>query len=149
MRQGVRRWVPPQRFRVCALSTPISPDIKLHIELLTPDMGFFIKKPLFPLGKILIAEAVNALDYDIHRLLKRHQSGDYGCVDQYDIDQNHEAIECGGGILSQYYVMVGEKNILICIMTEGNRSYTVIFILDQKNLESPDAPENGNNQSPE
>jgi hypothetical protein len=34
-------------------------------------------------------------------------------------------------------------------MTEGDRSYTVIFILDQKKLESPDAPENGNNQSPE
>lgn len=149
MRQRVRRWVPPQRFRVCALSTPISPDIKPHIGLLTPDMGFFIKKPLFPLGKIWIAEAVNALDYDIHRLLNRHQSGDYGCVDQYDIDQNHQSIECGEGILSQYQVMVGEKEILICIMTEGDRSYTVLFIVDQTKLKSLDARKNGNNQSPE
>jgi hypothetical protein len=108
-------------------------------------MGFFIKKPLFPLGKILIAEAVNALDYDIHRLLKRHQSGDFGCVDPYDVDHNLQAIECGDAILSQYHVMVGEKKILICVMTEGDRSYTVLFIVDQKKLKSPDAPKNDNN----
>ena len=112
-------------------------------------MGYFIKKPLFPLGKLLIAEAVNALDYDIHRLLKRHQSGDFGCIDEYDVDHNHHAIECAEAILSQYHVMVGEKKILICIMTESDRSYTVAFVMDQKKLKSPDAPENGNNQSPE
>jgi hypothetical protein len=149
MRQGGRRWVPPQRFRVCALSPPISPNTITQIERLTPDMGFFIKKPLFPLGKLLIAEAVHALDYDINRLLKRHQSGDFGCVDQYDIVQNLQAIECGDAILSQYHVMVGEKKILICVMTEGDRSCTVLFIVDQKKLKSPEAPENGNNQSPE
>jgi hypothetical protein len=134
--------------RLRPLPSHLSPDIKTRIERLTPDMGFFIKKPLFPLGKLLIAEAVNALDYDINRLIKRHQSGDFGCVDQYDIDQNQQAIECGGGILSQYQVMVGEKKILICIMTEGDRSYTVLFIVDQKKLASPESPENGNNQSP-
>ena len=112
-------------------------------------MGFFIKKPLFPLGKIWIAEAVNALDYDIHRLLNRHQSGDFGCIDEYDVDQNHQAIECAEAILSQYHVMVGEKKILICIMTESDRSYTVAFDVDQKKLKSPEAPDNDNNQSPE
>jgi hypothetical protein len=44
--------------------------------------------------------------------------------------------------------MDGEKKILICIMTEGDRSYTVLFIVDQKKLASPESPENGNNQSP-
>jgi hypothetical protein len=105
-------------------------------------LGYIIRKPLFPLGKLLIAPEIIALDIDTISLLRRHQSGDSGCVDQYDIDQNHHAIECGDGILSQYHVMIGENKILICVMTEADRSYTVVFILDETKLESPEA---GNN----
>jgi len=149
MRQAIPGGLRRDAFASALSPNHLSTDIKNNIQRLTPDMGFFIKKPLFPLGKLLIAEVVNALDHDIHRLLKRHQSGDFGCIDEYDVDHNHHAIECAEAILSQYHVMVGEKKILICIMTESDRSYTVAFVVDQKKLKSPEAPENGNNQPPE
>jgi hypothetical protein len=77
------------------------------------------------------------------RLLHRHQSGDFGCVDPYDVAQNLEAIESGEGILTQYHVMAGEKEILICVMTEADRSFTVVFVPDKTKLDLPDLPEGG------
>lgn len=112
-------------------------------------MTYSIKKPLFHLGKILIAPEIEFLGIDIARLLHNHQTGDFGCVDQYDVEQNHQAIECGDGILSQYHVGVGNQKLLICIMTEADRSFTVAFVLHKMNLESPEPPENGDNQEPE
>lgn len=110
-------------------------------------MTYSIKSSLFPLGKILIAPEIKFLGIDIARLLRNHQTGDFGCVDQYDVEQNHHAIECGEGILSQYHVEVGEQKILICIMSEADRSFTVAFVMDK--LESPEAPENGDKHEPE
>lgn len=104
---------------------------------------------LFPLGRVLIAPQIESLGIDIPRLLRRHQSGDFGCVDPYDADQNLKAIESGEGIVSQYDVMVGKTAIMICVMTETDRSYTVIFVLDKEKIKFLDFPENGNNQEPE
>ena len=111
-------------------------------------MTYSLKNPLFPLGRILIAPEIEFLAIDIARLLRNHQTGDFGCVDEYDVEQNHHAIECGDGILSQYQVGVGNQKILICVMTESDRSYTVAFVMDKKH-ESPDAPEDGDQQEPE
>lgn len=112
-------------------------------------MTYSLKNPLFPLGRILIAPEIEFLGIDIARLLRNHQTGDFGCVDEYDVVQNNHAIECGDGILSQYHVEVGEQNILIGVMTESDRSYTVAFVIDKRKLESPEAPENGNKHEPE
>jgi hypothetical protein len=112
-------------------------------------MTYSLKNPLFPLGRILIAPEIESLGIDIARLLRNHQTGDFGCVDQYDVEQNHHAIECGDGILSQYHVEVGEQRILICVMTEADRFSTVAFVMDKRKLESPEAPENGDNEDPE
>jgi hypothetical protein len=112
-------------------------------------MTYSIKSPLFPLGKILIAPEIEILGIDIARLLRNHQTGDFGVVDRYDVVQNHHAIECGDGVLSQYQVEVGEQKILICVMTEADRSFTVVFVLNKKKPESPENPKNGDNQEPE
>lgn len=112
-------------------------------------MTYSLKEQLFPLGRILIAPEIESLEIDILRLLRRHQSGDFGCVDPYDADQNLKGIKSGEGVVSQYGVMVGEMTITICIMTETDRSSTVIFVLDKEKLESPEAPENGDNQASE
>jgi hypothetical protein len=111
-------------------------------------LGYTIKKPLFQIGRLLIAPEIIDLGVEPQSLLRRHQHGDFGCVDPYDIDQNLHAIEYGEEILSQYHVMVGEKKILICLMTEADRSYTVAFIQDKRKIESPETPENGDNQEP-
>lgn len=107
------------------------------------------KQSLFSLGTILIAPEIEHFGIEVQRLLRRHQSGDFGCVDPYDSNQNLKAIESGGGIVSQYEVMVGETTIMIRVMTEGNRSYTVIFVMDKEKLKFLNDPENGNNQEPE
>ncbi len=111
-------------------------------------MTYSLKKPLFPTGRILIAPEIESLGIDILRLLRRHQTGDFGDISEYDIQQNHQAIECGDGILSQYRVIIERKQILIGFMTEADRSYTVVFVLNKKKLESPELPDNGNNQEP-
>lgn len=106
-------------------------------------LGYITKQPLFPLGSILIEPEIQLLGIETPRLLHRHQSGDFGCVDAYDIEQNIEAIESGEGILSQYHVMAREKEILICIMTEVDRSFTVVFVPDKMKLDLPNLPEGG------
>lgn len=111
-------------------------------------MTYSLKRPLFRLGRIMIAPEIETLRIDIPRLLRQHQTGDFGCIDEYDVEQNHHAIECGDGILSQYRVMIERKQILICVMTEADRSFTVVFVLNKKKLESPESPEDGNNQEP-
>lgn len=112
-------------------------------------MTYSLKELLFPLGRVLIAPEIESLGIDIPRLLRRHQSGDFGCVDPYDSDQNLKAIKSGEGIVSQYSVIVGEMTVMICVMTETDRSYTVIFVLDTEKPRFPDGPENGNNLEPE
>ncbi len=111
--------------------------------------SYITKQSLFSLGTILIEPQIEHLGIEVQRLLRRHQSGDFGCVDPYDADQNLKAIESDEGILSQYDVVIGETTIVICVMTEGDRSYTVIFALDKEKLKFLIDPENGNNQEPE
>lgn len=111
-------------------------------------MTYSLKKPLFALGRILVAPEIETLGIDILRLLRRHQTGDFGDISEYDIQQNHQAVECGDEILSQYRVIIENMWILICVMTEADRSRTVMFVLHKKKLESPEIPENGNNQEP-
>lgn len=111
-------------------------------------MTYSIKKPLFELGRILIAPAVESLGISVPRLLRCHQTGDFGCISDYDIQQNHQAIACGDGIISQYLVSDGNDQILICVMTEGDRSYTVVFILDPSDAASAGTPEVGDTPEP-
>ena len=101
-------------------------------------MGYFIKKPLFTLGHLLISEEVEALGHDITRLLERHQSGDFGSACAHDATENHKAIEQGEEVISQYKIQVADQELLLVIMTEADRSYTVVFILDETKLESPE-----------
>jgi hypothetical protein len=103
--------------------------------------SYTLKKPLFDLGEILIAPEIVALGVDAHSFLRRHQYGDFGCIEPYDTDQNLHAIETGDGILSQYSVAIGKERILICVMTESDRSFTVVFILNKSERKSPESPD--------
>lgn len=103
--------------------------------------SYTLKKPLFELGNILVAPEIVALGVDAHALLRRHQYGDFGCIESYDLDQNLHAIETGDEILSQYSLNIEKEKILICVMTESDRSFTVVFILDKSERKSPEGPE--------
>jgi hypothetical protein len=45
--------------------------------------------------------------------------------------------------------MAAEKNIMVCIMTVADRSYTVVFILDKTKLEFLENQDVNNNHDPE
>lgn len=89
--------------------------------------------PKFPLGKIVATQGVVALLGDdlnpvalgdaVRPIVERHQSGDWGDVDEHDQAVNDEAVEVGNRILSAY-TLEGEK---VWIITEWDRSYTTIL----------------------
>lgn len=109
---------------------------------------YSLKNPLFPLGRLLVAPELETLGINTPRLLRRHQSGDFGCIDLKDANQNLKAIDANDDILSQYHIMAAEKNIMICIMTVADRSYTVVFILDETKLEFLEDQDVNNNHDP-
>ena len=102
-------------------------------------MAYYYKAPLFPLGDILCSPGAEALGIDLHRLLRRHQSGDWGEIPYIeDITANDQSIVSGEAILSLYEVVTpaGEPQI-VAIMTENDRSLTMVFLSN----ESPASPE--------
>jgi hypothetical protein len=85
----------------------------------------------FPLGKIFMTPGVAALiDKDaglmlrIAKLLERHQSGDWGEVDEEDKLANDLSVKAGYRILSAYQVM----NQRVWFITQADRSSTTILL---------------------
>ena len=93
-------------------------------------MGYSNLEPLFPLGEVLTSPGVKEFGIDIYRLLRRHQSGDWGEVlCSEDIEANDLALANGEAILSQCLVAspLGKSHI-VTIMTEDNRLQTVAYV---------------------
>ena len=92
-------------------------------------MGYFNYSPLFQLGDLLVSPGVTAMAVDLMPLLKRHAFGDWGEVCMEDAEANNFALKNDEAILSQYHVTTRlmEQDLLI-IMTEGDRSLTVVFM---------------------
>ena len=87
--------------------------------------------PLFELGTVVATP--RALDFlcahviSPHRLAYRHQSGDHGDVDAYDLFENALSISCGGRILSAYQI-AGER---LMVITESDRSCTTVMLAEE------------------
>ena len=99
-------------------------------------MSYFLMKPLFPLGTLLLSPGVEALDIDVKRILRRHQcgSGD-GC--QEDHDANQQAVKNREAIVSEYHLLnPAGQPVLLPVMTEADRSLTVIFLANESTFES-------------
>lgn len=88
--------------------------------------------PLFPLGQLaatpgalaaLAATGENAAEY-----LRRHQAGDYGCVDDEDRMANDAAVRCGERVFSAYLLTDGVK---VWVITEADRSSTTVLLPDE------------------
>jgi hypothetical protein len=62
---------------------------------------------------------------DILQGLKRHQSGDWGDVDEHDRSPNDQSLVDGTRLLSVYHAANGTKFWLI---TEADRSVTTILL---------------------
>jgi hypothetical protein len=62
-------------------------------------------------------------------LLRRHQSADWGDVDEHDSEVNFRAVEHGMRILSVY--RVGDSREVIWVITEADRSVTTILLPEE------------------
>lgn len=96
-------------------------------------MGFFLRKPLFELGTILVSPGVLDSAIDYRSYLRRHLLGDWGDVCQYDKQENRRAVETNAAVLSQYCIILsGGDTTNLVIMTEAGRIHTVVFFLDEE-----------------
>jgi hypothetical protein len=92
-------------------------------------MGYSNIEPLFPLGVILTSPGVIGLGIDINRLLRLHQSGDWGDICPEDSDANEQALSNGEAILSQYPVTTSSGiTSIVIVMSEDDRSHTVVLL---------------------
>jgi len=95
-------------------------------------MGYFILQPLFQLGDLLCSFGVTALGIDLTPYIRRHQTGDWGDLSSEDLDDNRRALVSNDAILSKFHITTADGiTETICLMTEKDRPYTVIFILGE------------------
>ena len=101
-------------------------------------MGYFLLQPLFPLGDLLCSFGVTALGIDLTPYIWRHQTGDWGDLSSEDLEDNRLAVTSNDAILSKYHLTTPDGiSETICLMTEKDRPYTVIFMLGEA-LDMPD-----------
>ncbi len=83
---------------------------------------------LFDLGQVAMTDGAAALGIDFRSYVARHQSGDWGELDDFDRRQNHKAVLEGLRILSAYNVLIGNgQTERIWIITEWDRSMTTVL----------------------
>jgi len=87
---------------------------------------------LFKLGQTVATPgALEALGQSMENpvdFLHRHQTGDWGTVDEEDAAENAYSVEHGFRILSAYTLNTGVK---IWVITEADRSSTTILLPDE------------------
>lgn len=81
----------------------------------------------FALGQTVItANAKSVLpELDVVLAMQRHQSGDWGDVDNHDRQVNEDGLRNKGRLVSMYKSVPGQK---FYIITEWNRSLTTVLL---------------------
>jgi len=84
----------------------------------------------FALGQIVATpNALAQLSQDeILISIARHQTGDWGEVDEHDRQQNEESLQQGLRLLSVYHAANGTK---FYIITESDRSVTTVLLPEE------------------
>ena len=89
--------------------------------------------PCFSLGRIVATpgalDALHELNYPPLALLNRHRRGDWGDLDDEDVQRNNEALMDGSRLLSAYVI----QNIKFWVFTEamddnGDRAATTLLL---------------------
>ena len=84
-------------------------------------------EPRFSLGQVVATQGILALDLaldTITHLLRRHQTGDWGEINDEDRRENELSVKQGFRIMSVYTV----NDTKIWIITEADRSSTTILL---------------------
>ena len=89
--------------------------------------------PLFDLGLVVATPGALALLEDCRvnpeELLSRHQSGNWGDVDEYDRLENNYAVENGLRIMSVY--TLPDSREVVWVITERDRSVTTLLLPEE------------------
>ena len=89
-------------------------------------------KSLFTLGQVVATPgalaAIGVSGDDLSIYLARHQSGDWGEVDEHDRKENELSLEQGFRLMSVYSLSTGVK---IWVITEADRSSTCILLPEE------------------
>ena len=87
-------------------------------------------QPLFSLGTIVttrtIAESVEP--EKVASMIRNHATGDFGILENEDIDMNKAAIKNGDDRILSAYVVDGSK---VYVITEWDRSYTTVLFANE------------------
>ena len=87
------------------------------------------KEPLFSLGKVVATpgalSALVANETCPSALIARHLTGDWGELDEEDIEANNKAVASGERILSAYHL---KDNTKLYVITEWDRSCTTLLL---------------------
>ena len=86
-------------------------------------------QPLFKLGQIVTTRTVaeNLEGSKVASMIRNHVTGDFGILENEDIDANKEAIKHGDRVLSAY-IANGQK---VYVITEWDRSHTTVLFADE------------------
>lgn len=96
-----------------------------------------VTNPRFALGQVVATpgalEALAKAGQTPHELLRRHVTGDWGCVCPDDAKLNDQALKDGSRLLSVYPLGTGDR---IWIITEaaddsGHRAATTLLLPDE------------------
>jgi len=89
---------------------------------------------LFPLGRIVMTANLQyrlqeanpeSWEKELHQIITRHASGDWGDLDQEDKRENQLSLERGFRIFSAYNTA---KDIRVWVITEADRSCTTALL---------------------
>jgi predicted acetyltransferase len=88
-----------------------------------------LKKPLFELGQTVATpgaiEALQQAGISAASLLRRHQCGDWGDLEDEDLSENKRALNQWARIFSSYQITEATK---IWVITEADRSVTTVLL---------------------
>ena len=91
-----------------------------------------MRPPKFPLGQIVATPgALRAFEEagdDPMTFVARHHSGDWGELDEQDIQENEYSLQHGFRLLSAYHTSNGER---IWVITEADRSATTLLLPEE------------------
>jgi hypothetical protein len=81
----------------------------------------------FPLGQLVATPgALDVITFEqVHDLIERHRTGDWGDVTEHDWLANDRALVEGSRIFSSFKI---SKYVRIWVITEANRSATTILL---------------------
>lgn len=113
-----------------------------HLTVEESAVGVDIAKPVstpvrVALGQVVMTPGVQCLladqAYLASTLLRRHQSGDWGCVSAADRQENNQSLEMGLRLISAYPIDAsqpseGHGDNTIWIITEADRSVTTLLL---------------------